>query len=416
MSHEHIHVCSHYQLVFGLRWFPILGASSTQQARVLSKQYRARASVLTGRHFMCLGLSQKELKQKTIRLSAAVCFAYLFPRGVHAAIYQLADQLYWLVVVHEGTPVRQGDVVFHSLDQAQQRAQEFKSHYSTLVLQGEALSIQALLPLINPRIRVKAQLKPLRHRSWAWATVLIASLGGLYWSYTPRVSVAAIEPSVVITDPYLTYWEQQSRPASNQKALQALLHHWQQLPLSLAQWELATSLCQIQQNGWHCVHEFKPATETATVVDFQQERPAHWTVTQANLQRIQTQVVIAFNSTEPRLWHSSSTHQQQFLAQLQRLKPAFQNMNLADPVLYGKHVLEKKRTHDFMDTQFTQPQPIFEQSLNLQGPLRSAMLLLDFDDRFYWEKASLTVNKKIKASLKHSVLQAQLNGVTYVRN
>ncbi|MEZ2721575.1 type 4b pilus protein PilO2 [Paenalcaligenes hominis] len=416
MSHEHIHVCSHYQLVFGLRWFPILGASSTQQARVLSKQYRARASVLIGRHFMCLGLSQKELKQKTTRLSAAVCFAYLFPRGVHAAIYQLADQLYWLVVVHEGTPIRQGDLLFQSLDQAQQRAQEFKKHYSTLVLQAEARSIQALLPLINPRIRVKAQLKPLRHRSWAWVGLLIVGLGSFYWSYTPRVSVAAIEPPVVIPDPYITYWEQQRRPASNQKALQALLQHWQQLPLSVAQWDLTTSSCQVQREAWHCAHEFKPATETATVVDFQQNRPEPWAVTQANLQRIQVQVAIAFNSTETRLWHSSHTHQHQFLAQLQRLKPAFQNMTLKDPVLYGKQALEKNRTQTLTDSQLAQPQPIFEQALSLQGPLRSTALLLDFDDRFYWEKASLTVNRKIKPSLKHSVLETQLNGVTYVRN
>lgn len=416
MSQEHLHICSHYQLVFGLRWFPLLGASTTQQARVLSKQYRARASVVIGRHFMCVGLSQKELGQKTTRISAAVCFAYLFPRGVHAAIYQLAEQLYWLVVVHEGTPIRQGDVLFHTLDQAQQRVHEFKSHYTTLVLQGETLSIQALLPLINPRLRAKAQLKPIRQRSWAWATACVIGIGGLYWSYTPRVSVAAIEPPVVIVDPYTTYWQQQARPVSNHRALQALLHYWQQLPLSLARWELSTSTCQIQTSAWNCTHEFKPAAETATVMDFKQEHPQHWRLTQANLQHIQTQDTVSFTVTGARAWHDMHTHQQQFLAQLQRLKPAFQSMVLKDPVVYGKAAVERARAQADPNATFPQPVPIFEQALHLKGPLRSVALLLDFDERFYWEKASLTVNKKTKASLKHSVLQAQLHGVTYVRN
>lgn len=407
MSQEYVQPCGSYQLVFGLRWFPVLGASATQQARVLSKRHRAKAWVVAGRHFSSVGLSTSSLSAKTPHVSAAVCFATLFPRGVHAAIYQLTVGRYWLIAAHEGTPLRHGDMVFDSVEQAQQRVQKLAVHHTTLVLQPEVLSIQALIPLLTQHMRLKAQVQPIRQRRWAWVAGMSLAVSLAYWSYVPRVSVAAVDPTPVF-DPYQHHWEQQARPASHYVALQALLEHWQQLPLAVAAWRLVDSNCQIQKVVWQCVHTFKPTTESANVLDFQQSQPSDWHMVQADLQRIQVQAQVGFQSAEPRRWRASQALQADLLAKLQSIKPAFQTIKLQEPVRY----LPKNAAV----VASPEVRPIFEQSLSLQAPLRSLALLLDFDEHVYWEKASFVVNPKAKATLKQSAVQVQLHGVTYARD
>lgn len=407
MSQEYIQSCGSYQLVFGLRWFPVLGASTAQQARNLYKRHHAKAWVVAGRHFSSVGLSMSGFSARAHHVSAAVCFATLFPRGVHAAIYQLTAERYWLIAAHEGTPLRHGDMVFGSVEQAQQRVQQLTVHHTTLVLQPEVLSIQALIPLLTQRMRLKAKMQPIRQRRWAWVAGAMVVVSLVYWSYVPRVSVAAVDPAPVF-DPYQHYWEQQSRPASHYVALQVLLEHWQQLPLTLAAWRLADSNCQVQKTAWQCIHSFKPTMESANVLDFQQQQPSEWQMVQADLQHIQVQTQVVFQSTDPRRWRASQALQAELLAKLQRIKPAFQTIKLQEPVRY----LAKNTAIA------TSPEirPIFEQSLSLQAPLRSLALLLDFDEHFYWEKASFIVNQKAKATLKQSAVQVQLHGVAYARD
>lgn len=414
MAHERVQVCSGFQLVFGLRWFPVLGASSTQQARLLCKRHRAKAWVVTGRHFSSVGLSSKKLTAKTQRVAAAVCFATLFPRGVQAAIYKLDQQCYWLIAAHEGVPLRHGDMVFSSIEQAKQRAQQLAKHHTSLVLQPDILSIESLVPLLTTRMRLKAKMLPKRQRPWAWFTVVSLVVSLAYWSYVPRVSVAAVDPEP-LRDPYQAYWDQQQRPASHYVALQALLEHWQALPLDVASWRLNGSNCQVQRAFWQCTHSFKPEVEMATVVDFQKKQPTDWQMIQADLQKIHVQTQVYFQDQEPRRWYTSQAIQAKLLAKFQSLKPAFQSIKLLTPVQFlGKGQTTSATSGiGLPQHQFA---PIFEQGVALQAPLRSLSLLLDFDEYVHWEKASFVLNQKQKASLKQSAVQAQLHGVAYVRD
>lgn len=405
MSLEYMQSCGPYQLLFGLRWFPILGASATHQARALCKTQRAKSWVVSGRHFSTVGISQTGLKAKQISISAAVCFADLFPRGVQAAIYELGEKRFWLIAAHDGTPLRHGDAVFATLEQARQRARQLAVHHTTLVLHPEVQSIQEFLPLLTQRLRVKAQMQPVRQRRWAIVAALMGVLSLAYWSYMPRVSVAAVEPEVLI-DPYQQHWEQQAKPASHQMALQALIEHWHQLPLELAAWRLSQSDCQIKSSYWECLHSFKAILESATAVDFQKHQDPAWQLVQAELQAIQVQVHIPFE-TEARQWQSAQALQATLLSQLQAIRPAFQHVKLNEPLPYlSRNTMSSGSGYS----------PIFEQSFVLQAPLRSLSLLLDFGDLFYWERAALTINHRAKVSLKQSALQTQLYGVAYARD
>ncbi len=405
MSLEYLQRCGAYQLVCGLRWIPVLGASATQQARTLCKEQSAKAWVVTGRHFSSVGLSATILRPKQVYVSAAVCFATLFPRGVQAAIYTLDDQRYWLIAAHEGTPLRHGDAVFKSLEQAQHRVQQLRRHHTTLVLQPEVQPIQVLLPLLTPNLRFKAQLHAQRSRRWAVVVVVMSLLSLAYWGYVPSVSVAAVEAEPVI-DPYEHYWQQQARPASHYVALQALLEHWQLLPLELAAWRLTESVCQIQAQDWLCLHGFKPKEEGATVLDFQAKQSQDWHLVQADLQTIQVQARVGFALAE-RQWQPGQTVQSQVLAQFQTVRPALQSIKLHEPVRY----VDKSMANTGMGFS-----PIFEHGFSVQAPLRSLTMLLNFGEFFYWEKAALVVNHQVRASLKQSALQVQLQGVTYARD
>lgn len=167
-------------------------------------------------------------------------------------------------------------------------------------------------------------------------------------------------------------------------------------------------VARYKRPAWQCLHTFKPTVESANVLDFQERQQAGWELVQADLHHIQVQASVTFQPTDSRRWRASQALQAELLAKLQSIRPAFQNIKLQEPVRYlAKHTVP---------TASAAVTPIFEQSLVLQAPLRSLALLLDFDEHFYWEKASFIVNQKAKATLKQSAVQVQLHGVAYARD
>ena len=396
-----------YQWVFGLSWHPLLGDTSAQHIKLLCKQYKAMSWVVVGSHFMALGLSQQPFKKDHRFISAAGCFALLYPQGSHATVMQISDQLYWLAACHEGTPISHADQLFSSMQQAQQQVELLKQQYVHLVTQECSFDcLQTALTHKSAASLYLQRAKPAKGRR----LIVFLLMGLLFVAYgwqqyfQPPLSAAHTEELAV--DPYIEKWQQQPPIASNQQALLALWQHWLQLPLHLEQWQLAQVQCEIQTHFWLCEHWYKPRTENARLGGFTDQLPQGWTLKHTDLQSIQTTAHVHFNTLSAAEWHASALIRTRLVEQLQQIRPALADIKLANPQRWPLVVATT-------DTAFA---PVFEQPLYLHAPLRSVVLLMDLDASVYWRKASLSIHPQTKASLKQSALQAQLHGVFYVRD
>lgn len=405
MQTELLHVFSDKNWAFGLVWLPVVGQMTKASAQQLCKQKKAQSWLIAGNTFLCVGLSVHRPSTKKTVYAAAVCYALLYPRGQHAAIYKITDAVFWVIAVQEGTPISQSDVLYRSELDAQQALESLISQYTELNCVLEVLPITGLLGSAISRPLTKALMQPLRQNHWK----LVAACSLLVLlSYGWHLQAPEAEASEPLPEPdlYAEYWAKKKIVATNQDALLSLLQHWQSMPLFMAQWRLVSVDCQVIEIKWQCQHQYIPVVETAAILDFEAMLPQFWTLKEATLQKIIVQSSVDLNTVALAAWQSSQQVNLPLLSQLQPIRPAFKSIKLADPKpLFAKSVNPASTFS-----------PIFSQDLNFDGPLRSIVLLLDLDEHVYWKKAALAYFPQAKAALKTSALQVSLQGVIYVRD
>lgn len=406
MYMDYVYSSGDKTLLFGVYWQPMLGQVSTQQIRQLCKYKKAKGWVIGGQAFFSIGLTKKRLGVKKNTYAAAICYALAYPRGLHAAIYKINETHFWLIAVQEGTPIKQSDKLYANLHEAQNALSLLIAQYSELNCVSEPLPLNDLLVSLASRPIFKALMKSYTTKKWKIFALIIMVLSGVYgWQWqAPAVEAAVIEPEI---DPYLQYWNTQAIAAHNQVALHRLLQHWHHMPLYIAKWRLDQIDCVTLTKKWQCQHIYVPLTPTATVMDFERILPDAWSITDVNLQKISVRSEVEIDLKSAATWRSREQVNLQLLSQLQHIRSAFINLKIVEPqLLVTKAPL-------VTNPSFTS---IFSQKLYFQGPLRSLVLLRDFDDALYWNKASLKYVPNAKTSLKNSALQASLQGVIYVRD
>lgn len=408
MQNEYLYLSGERTFLFGLHWQPVVGHISTQQARQVCKYKKAKGWVIAGQTFFSIGLTNQRLKVKKNIYVAAVCYATLYPRGLHAAIYKIDDTHFWLIAVQEGTPIQQSDKLYPNSHEAQTALFLLAEKYAQMNYVSDALPLSNLLGSLAPRSIPKALIQSYTTKRWQILAVLIMLLGGVYvygWQWrVPAVEAAVVEPEI---DPYLQHWNNQSISAHNHAALHSLLTHWHHMPLYLAQWRLDQIECVALTKKWQCQHSYTPLTAMATVMDFERVLPDLWAITDVSLQKITVKSVAEIELSAQPIWRSKEKVNLQLLSQLQHIRSAFTNLKITEP----QSLLS--RAPVLTNPSFS---AIFSQKLYFQGPLRSLVLLSDFDDALYWKKASLKYIPQAKPSLKNSMLQADLQGVIYVRD
>lgn len=403
---DYFHTSADKTLLFAVHWQPVLGQVTTQQIRQLCKYKKAKGWVIGGQNFLSIGLTKKRLSIKKEIYAAAICYALVYPRGLHATIYKIDDAHFWLIAVQEGTPIKQSDKLYATLDEAKNALILLIDQYPELNCVFEPFPIDNLLASLASRPILKALMKSYTTKKWKLFALIIVILGGVCgWQWqAPTVEAAVIEPEV---DPYLQYWNTQAIAAHNHVALHGLLEHWHHMPLYMAKWRLDQVDCVTLTKKWQCQHLYVPLTPTATVMGFERVLPDSWSITDVNLQKISVKSEVEIDSKLSATWRSREQVNMQLLSQLQHIRSAFINLKITDPqLLLTKAPLVTNPT-------FTS---IFSQKLHFQGPLRSLVLLRDFDEALYWRKASLKYIPNAKTSLKNSALQANLQGVIYVRD
>lgn len=403
MSAEKIYSFGAQQLVFGLRWQPLSG-HSLQQIKQITKKQKAKSWVVAGHTFMNLGLSYSRKPNKTAIYAAAVCYAFLYPKGWHANIYQLNDGQYWLAVVHEGTPMSLGDVLFDNEKEAQAALLSLAQQYPELSSTDQVLFLADFLTLIATHSLQKALLNPVRAKSWHPLLLCFFALGALYWwRFEPAPVVVAAEPEV---DPYLVVWQQKNRQSNSKDALRQLILSWEQIPLRLQDWQLKSVNCEVKNASeyWQCEMKYDAVSHKATALQIESLLPENWHLKEVSLQSVLLQNRIGFLSN-PSQWRSAEQIRLQLLSQLQQIRPAFNTLNLAEPAPLLQGIAAPSHYS-----------PIFSQGLRFEGPLRSLSLLVNLDEALHWQKVSLTYQPQRQPSLKSSALQASLQGVIYVRD
>lgn len=404
MQHEHLHVFGDKKLLMGMQWQPVVGQVSMQQAKLLAKQRRAKQWVVAGHGFLAVGLSYKRVAVKKSTFSAAICHALLYPKGWHATIYKLRDDLYWLAAVHEGTPMSRGDKLFTNQAQALAVLTAIKEQYTELNSSQEIIDINDFLALVATHTLKKALLHSIRTsllKPMVLLGLFVVWLG--WWQFEPTpVEAASVTPDV---DPYLQGWQQKNISPNGKEALVQLVRAWEQTPIELKGWQLKEIRCDAALQHWFCEYQYAAQAETATTVGLDQILPAGWGIKALNMQQAWLQVRIPFTPIGGH-WLSAEQVRLQLLSQLQPIRPAFSALRLADPVVLLPQIAVGSSTHT----------PIYSQTLYFEGPMRSLALLMKMDEALHWEKASLHYKPQAQASLKGSVFQVNLQGVVYVRD
>lgn len=401
MIKDYLHPFGDKTLIFGLRWQPIVGQISATQIKLQAKSSRAKHWVAAGQTFMALGLSTQLSSTKKELYAAAVCYALIHSKGLHATLYKVQDSLYWLVASHDGTPISKADCLFTDVAAAHLALEGLVQHYPDLQYSKDIQFLTDFLTTIATRSLDKSLLQTRREAGWRILLLVFLLLLVIYgWQWgTEPVEAAYIEPE---PDLYLAYWEKNSKP-NGKEALQQLLETWDQLPLAITNWQFQEARCDAEKDHWLCTYRYEAQTETATAIDIENRMPTNWKVKEINLRQawLQQQVGFAIGASR---WRSAEQLRLELLSQLQGIRPAFSVLRLMDPLPMqpnsSSSVLYK---------------PIFYQNLHFEAPLRSLVLLADFDDALHWKHAVLQYRPQVTASLKNSALQANLQGVVYVR-
>lgn len=210
-----------------------------------------------------------------------------------------------------------------------------------------------------------------------------------------------MEPEI---DPYLHYWESHQIQPNGTDALLKVLQHWEQLPLRLAAWQLQDSHCVAERAVWQCSHRYTALTDMATASGLEAALPTGWAIQEVSLQQAQLQSEVSFINGQHR-WRSGAEIRTGLLSRLQHIRSAFQSLRLGEPSNLTPGISAP-----------TQYAPIYSQSLQFEGPLRSAALLTHLEEALHWQKAVLSYRAETQPSLKSSALQISLQGVIYVRN
>lgn len=403
MRLEKLYPFGEKQLVFGLEWQPLLDQAGPQQAALMAKQHKAKAWVIAGHTFMNIGLSYSPRSAKKVIYAAAACYALLHPKGWYASIYQLEDEVYWLAVVHEGTPMSLGDRLFSSEQEAQTALLALAERYSDLSYTDHVISLADFLTLIATHTLQKNQLQSLRFRFWRPFLLSCAALSAMYWlQFEPAPEVAAAIPDL---DPYLEEWQQRKIQPNGKDALRQLILSWEHIPLRLQDWQLQSINCEAQtvSASWDCEMRYGAMTDMATAMQLQSVLPASWHLKEVGLQSILVGQQIDFMSTSHQ-WRNTEQVRLYLLSQLQHIRPAFSRLSLAEPIPLRSGVPPSRYA------------PIFSQGLSFEGPLRSLALLMSLDEALDWQRVSLTYQPQRQPSLKSSALQASIQGVIYVRD
>ena len=414
-------------LVFGLDWFPLIGARADRLGMRIAKRRRSTHCVLAGEGAGSVGLlalKAGRLQKRTL-YSAAQNVAALFAAGTVVLLMELDAAGYWLVAIHEGAVVARTDRFYPSREAANDVLAELRLAYPQLMVLGtpNAPGIPTMADIeaacsSSTQLRRISGWKPFLPWPVQWfALVLVlALLLPAAWRALRLDHAQAGTP--VRKDPVQAWRDAiahsaQGRYVHGAHGSRLLLETFYALPVRLRGWHLRQAECVPQAVQWQCQARYERREPGASNKSFLEKIQPEWKVQFTSLDH--ALAVWRTASGGVPLAHQrladSKANERHFFSALQGLRSGFADVQV------GKTLpIPLSAPTDGQGRPISRPAHLLaysSRSVQLSGPLRSAGLLLPHMSFIAWNKAALTLHDVNAPSARDSGLILTLQGVLY---
>ncbi|MER1968328.1 hypothetical protein [Castellaniella sp. GW247-6E4] len=407
-------------LVFGMDWLPLVGGRPDRLARRLARQHRASHAVLSGSDRAAVGLARLARGQGPAQpYSGAQIFALLNPRGTIAAILELDDGGLCVLAAHEGAVLSRSDRIYHDPTPARAVIDELRLAYPRLrdlSLPGSGGRGVRLEDLIR-HASDEARLWRTPWRGWRHAGLV----GLVVCAATPFIwqGLADARDGPQPIDAREA-WARSQRllldrhrvhgPVGTRTLLTALYRQ----PAVLAGWRLRLLSCRLADDGlWRCLGEYERADRRADNRGLLRRAPQDWHLDFPSLDLARASWTLTVPAQAPDRAQPPSVEGQarDWASQAQAILPAFAAFRLD-----ARRSLEPAAPRDPGGAELPRPADLRRyalRELRIDGPLRSAALLIPISRHIGWRKAALSIIRQTVPGVSASPMNLHLEGALY---
>ena len=407
-------------LVFGLEWFPLLGARMDHQAAAVARQRKAAYRVVSAGEAASVGLLYERLRRPrgTRIFSAAAIFAARHRAGTTAAIIPMPDGRRWLVAVHESAVITLGDECFDADDALHDALDRLREAHPGLSVLGMSATDDVLGELFQSAVHAGELIRSSRLAdtlrtpivaAGLLVTVAIVAWRSLFPGAPPTQDMEADPHAVwrgIAADVARRYTVH--GVANFHSLYEALLD----TPAMIAGWALQGVDCVPMADRWQCRSSYR-RTPAAVNQGLLAAAPAEWALSFDPLDGAQAtwsapMQPVALSSVSLK---TAADNDARLLSVIQEISSAFSELRFeaSTPVPFTPPL--DARRHEI-------PRPLeiplyHRRPLRLQAPLRSISLLLPEMAHMSWERVSLKVSSIDHPTLRTSGLRLSLTGMLY---
>ncbi|WP_233235263.1 hypothetical protein [Bordetella sp. LUAb4] len=420
-------------LVFGMRWFPLVGSRPEALARRRAREARASHYVQGGTRAAAVGCTRLHGRPRPCH-SAAQAFAQSYPQGTAAGMLMMDEGRAWLVATQDGAVMARTDRIYADREQALAALAELDTFYPGMAAAMRDLDLADLVGNLGLattlwRLSPWVGLPPAGARG---ICLLLAAglLGGTAWQAWRHWGRAA--PSVAgVVDPrdaWRTALARQAAalPLHDPSSLGTVFVSLRQLPVLTQGWALDGARCAAQTREWACQASYRRAGPAGSNRSFAETPPAR---DQAGFDgphfdgleqaRVSWRVIASAKPGLPSNVNPDALDRRQagdirLGSALQRLLPAFGRISLGMAA-----ALPVPAPLDESGRPLARPPGLpvlYSRPLLMHGPLRSYALFQAPPAGTAWREVTLTLMPGRRPEATGSVLMAQLQGVVYERD
>lgn len=408
-------------LVFGMRWFPIIGSHVDALARKRARDARATHYVYGGLRAAAVGCARLRGRPKACYAAAQV-FAHAHPQGTAAALLTLDDGRAWLVASQDGAVMARTDRIYGSAAQATQALAELGVLYPGLELMSpRQLDVATLASWLDPaaalwRVGTLLGRLPMPVQGMV-ALLLFALFAPPAWqawrtrSPARPAADAPVDAAQAWRNAMSAYAAR--TPVHSSSQMGQVFGSLRKLPAGVRGWALQSAQCRPDGRDWACSASYARVAPNATNGEFADalpaERKAHFqTLDEARMVwRVPGLPVLLDPAALPRPAQTDIV----LAGALQRIRPVFAQIALGESSLLAVPAPLDARGQPL-------PPPaglprLRRRSLSLRGPLRSFSLFANPPATTAWSEIALVLAAGREPTSKGSALTAHLQGVVY---
>jgi hypothetical protein len=417
--------------VFGMRWFPLIGAQTKRDILLDQRRKKATHFIASGaaknRSGSVLGVGMftvhKSNRQQKL-YSAALAFANHKQQDTHILVLQVSNQSWWLVAAHHGTVLCQTDVWYSNRSQVDEHILQIKERFSIVYVE-DLISLAGSAGHLGNQSTNDAVEQPAMTTALSWLfrpTLSTQSLSKIQSSSFFKIIFFSVSGIIVVICLFAYLWST-NQALSRHRAQQAsallndanqdlmlyqhhtytsllgMVKHWHALPLDPSGWALKRVECERSNNTFTCQAQYRRDQAHANNGQLSRATPAGWKLLPDTLDQVSLVRQIKFPSQIIN-W-SEFSFQEDWLTPLQQRKAIFQNVQLG-----AAQALPLSHTHT--------ARPIYRRQIRMSGPLRSLQALSTLNLKIYWQSASLEIVDQSTLDLTHSHFVLHLIGDIFV--